>query len=217
MRVVRQKNFVGAVAPDEWAVIRAARELKVQWEESPDDTGNAGLEKYLREGSVERDETVLSRGDSKSALAGAAKKLSATYFWPNQSHGSIGPSCAIADVRDGAMTIWLSSQGPHGLKGNLAKIYGIPEAKTHVVYVDGAGCYGSNGNDDVAADAAFLSKAVGVRCACSGCGTTNMAGTLRVLNNFWMFAQGSTRKAASWHGKRRCGYRWPNARRSPLR
>jgi len=94
-------------------------------------------------------------------MATAAKRLSATYFWPNQSHGSIGPSCAIADVRDGAMTVWSSSQGPHGLKGNLAKIFSIPEAKTHVVYLDGAGCYGSNGNDDVAADAVFLSKSVG--------------------------------------------------------
>jgi len=161
VRIVRQRNFVGVVAKDEWAAIRAARELKVQWEEMPGPIGNAGLEKYLREGSVERDETVLTRGDSKSAMAAASKQLSATYFWPNQSHGSIGPSCAVADVHDGAMTIWSSSQGPHGLKGNLAKIYGIPEAKTHVVYLDGAGCYGSNGNDDVAADAVFLSKAVG--------------------------------------------------------
>lgn len=162
VRIVRQRNFVAVVAKDEWAAIRAARELKVQWEEGQGGTtGNAGLEKYLREGSVERDETVLNRGDSKAAMASASKKLSATYFWPNQSHGSIGPSCAIADVQDGAMTIWSSSQGPHGLKANLAKIYGIPVDKTHVVYLDGAGCYGSNGNDDVAADAVFLSKAVG--------------------------------------------------------
>jgi len=161
VRLVRQRNFVGVVAKDEWAAIRAARELKVQWEEVPGATGNAGLEKYLREGTVEREETVLNRGDSKSAMATAAKTISATYFWPNQSHGSIGPSCAIADVREDSMTVWSSSQGPHGLRGNLAKIYGIAESKTHVVYMDGAGCYGSNGNDDVAADAVFLSKAVG--------------------------------------------------------
>lgn len=162
IRIVRQQNFLGVVAKDEWAAVRAARELKVQWEETPSgSTGNAGLERYLRDGAVDRDETILTRGDSGVAMSGAAKKLSATYSWPNQSHGSIGPSCAIADVRDGAMTIWSSSQGPHALKANLAKIYGVPESKTHVVYMDGAGCYGSNGNDDVAADAVFLSKAVG--------------------------------------------------------
>jgi nicotinate dehydrogenase subunit B len=161
VRIIRRQNFLGVVAKNEWAAVRAARELKAEWSEGQGATGNAGLEKYLRDGAIERNETVVTKGDTTAAMASAAKTLRATYFWPNQSHGSIGPSCAVADVRDGGMTIWSSSQGPHALRGNLAKIYGIPEAKTHVVYMDGAGCYGSNGNDDVAADAVFLSKEVG--------------------------------------------------------
>jgi CO/xanthine dehydrogenase Mo-binding subunit len=161
VRVVRKENFLGVVAKNEWAAVRAARELKAEWTEGEGETGNSGLEKYLREGKVEREEIVINKGDTKAGMAGAAKIVKGTYFWPNQSHGSIGPSCAVASVTPESTTVWSSSQGPHSLKQNLAKIYGIPEDQMHVVYMDGAGCYGSNGNDDVAADALFLSREVG--------------------------------------------------------
>src|ERR1700675_2869121 len=93
-----------------------------------------------------------------TALPSAAKKLSATYQWPCQSHGSIAPSCSVADVRDGGATVWSSSQGTHGLRSNLSKIFGFPLDKVRVVYLDGSGSYGG---DDAAADAVLLSKAVG--------------------------------------------------------
>jgi CO/xanthine dehydrogenase Mo-binding subunit len=93
------------------------------------------------------------------ALAGAAKKISATYYWPNQSHASLGPSCAVADVRaDGSSTIWSASQGTHGLRTNLAKVFSLPVDKMRVVFLEGSGSYGTNGSDYVAADAVLLSK-----------------------------------------------------------
>ena len=161
VRVVRIENFLAVVAKDEWAAVRAARELKASWGEGPALPGSEGLDDYLRQSAIDRDEPVLNRGNSATAMAGAAKKLSATYYWPNQGHASLGPSCSVADVRDGGATVWSSTQGPHGLRVNLAKVFGIPLDKMRVVYMDGAGSYGGNGNDDVAADAVLLSKAVG--------------------------------------------------------
>jgi len=160
VRVIRIENFLGVVAQDEWAAVRAARELKANWGEGPALPGSENLDTYVRQGAVDRDAAVVNRGNSATAMAGAAKKLSATYFWPNQGHASLGPSCAVADVREGGVTVWSSVQASHALRLNLAKIFAMPPAKVRVVYMDGAGSYGGNGNDDVAADAVLLSRAV---------------------------------------------------------
>jgi nicotinate dehydrogenase subunit B len=161
VRIVHIQNFLAVVAKDEWAAVRAARELKVGWSDWQGLPESDAVEPYLRSGAIDRDQTVVNKGDASTAVAGAAKKFSATYYWPNQSHASLGPSCAVADVRDGGATVWSSTQAPHGLRGNLSKIFGLPMDKVRIVYMDGAGCYGGNGNDDVAADAMILSKAVG--------------------------------------------------------
>ena len=76
-----------------------------------------------------------------------------------QSHGSMGPSCAVADVRNGKATIWSASQATHRFRETIAKALVLPKDAVRVVYLDGSGCYGMNGHDDVAADAALLSKA----------------------------------------------------------
>ena len=94
-------------------------------------------------------------------LPGSEKQLSATYYWPFQSHASLGPSCAVADVREAGTTIWSSTQNPFGLRGNLSKVFGLAPEKLRVVYMDGSGSYGTNGGDDAAADALLLSRAVG--------------------------------------------------------
>ena len=101
---------------------------------------------------------IVDLGDVSTLGAGA---LTATYVWPYQSHGSIGPSCGIADVRDGKATIWSSTQGIFFLRSALATLLGLPNAAVRVKYVEGSGCYGHNGSDDAAADAALLSQAVG--------------------------------------------------------
>jgi nicotinate dehydrogenase subunit B len=161
VRVVRIENFLGVVAPDEWAAVRAARELKANWTEWEGLPGNEGLERYVRESPVERDQASPD-GVVASVIGGpATKHLSATYFWPNQSHASLGPSCAIADMRPDGLTVWSSSQGTHGLRVSFAKLFGLPPEKVRVIYLEGAGSYGGNGNDDAAADAVLLSKAVG--------------------------------------------------------
>ena len=161
VRVVRIQNFLGVVAPDEWAAVRAASELKATWSEWQGLSGNDGLERFIREGAVDKHQDLVSRGDPAAALSTAAKQFSSTYEWPLQSHASLGPSCAIADVRTDGATVWSSTQGTHGLRANLSKIFGIPEDKLRVIYLDGSGSYGGNGNDDAAADAVLLSRATG--------------------------------------------------------
>jgi len=150
------------VAPDGWAAVRAARELKAAWSEGQGLPGNDGLERYLRESSVDHDQVVAGkpRGDAKITPT-PVRQLSATYFWPNQSHASLGPSCAVADWRPEGLTVWTSSQSTHGQRAPFAKIFSLAEAKVRVVYKEGAGSYGGNGNDDAGADAVLLSRAVG--------------------------------------------------------
>jgi CO/xanthine dehydrogenase Mo-binding subunit len=94
-------------------------------------------------------------------MKGAAKTLQATYQQPYQAHAAIGPSCAVADVNGGSATIYSSTQGVYPLRGALAQLLNLPDNQVRVIYQEGAGCYGHNGFDDVAADAALLSQAVG--------------------------------------------------------
>ena len=161
VRVVRIENFLGVVAPDEWAAVRAAREIKATWSDWQGLPGNDGLVRFIREGAVDRHQDLVNRGDPGTALSSAAKVLSATYEWPLQSHASLGPSCAVAHVRADSATVWSSTQGTYGLRANLSKIFSIPQEKLRVIYLDGSGSYGGNGNDDAAADAVLLSRAIG--------------------------------------------------------
>jgi CO/xanthine dehydrogenase Mo-binding subunit len=161
VRVVRIEDFLAVVAKDEWAAVRASRELKASWSDWQGLPGHEGLEGYLRKGTVARDETIVDRGNPAAGTAASVKTFQATYFWPCQSHASLGPSCAVADVRGDSATIWSASQGTHGLRQNLAKIFGLAPERVRVVFLEGSGSYGTNGSDNVAADAVLLSKTVG--------------------------------------------------------
>lgn len=160
-RVVRIESFLGVVAKDEWAAVRAARELKATWSDGQALPDSDGLESYLRQAPVDRDQTVVGTGDAIAALSRAVKRVSATYYWPFQSHASLGPSCAVADVKDSGTTIWSSTQNPFVQRATLSRLFHIAPDKIRVVYLDGSGSYGTSGYDDVAADALLLSRAVG--------------------------------------------------------
>lgn len=161
VQVVRIENFLAVVASDEWAAVRAAAELKAQWTDWAGLPGSDGLDHFVRQSPIDRDQALVNKGDSASALPVAARRFSATYTWPCQSHASLAPSCAIADVRDDGVTVWTSTQGTYGMRTTLSKIFGVPEAKLRVIYLDGSGSYGTNGTDDAAADAFLLSRKLG--------------------------------------------------------
>ena len=159
-RVVRINDFVGVVAASEWDAMAAAKSLKARWSDSAPLIGADAVRGRLRAGPFASDETLVNKGDAAAALAGAAK-VTAEFYWPMQSHGSMGPSCAVADVREGKATVWSASQATHRFRETISRALALPKESVRVIYLDGSGCYGMNGHDDAAADAALLSKAVG--------------------------------------------------------
>ena len=160
-KVVRVKDLVAVVADDEWSAIRASRALRAQWSEWAGLPAQANLAAALRADADIVDETLVNKGRPAAQRPDGAKVLTATYYWPMQSHASIGPSCAVADVRGDSATVWTASQGTHGNQGTFAKFLGLPKDKVRLIYLEGSGCYGMNGHEDAAADAAILSRAAG--------------------------------------------------------
>ena len=161
VKVVRIKDFLAIVAEDEWTAVRAARALNATWSDSSELPEQNELTASLRAGPFNGDEVLVNKGDAGAASTEGAKALKASYFWPMQSHASIGPSCAVADVRADGATVWTASQGTHGNRDTFAKFLGMPRDKVRLIYLEGSGCYGMNGHEDAAADAAILSRAIG--------------------------------------------------------
>ena len=91
----------------------------------------------------------------------SAKVLSAEYQWPFQSHASMGPACAVADVRADGATVWSGTQKPHFAAQGVAKMLNLPPDKVHVVWMYGPGAYGRNDAGDALMDAAVISQAIG--------------------------------------------------------
>jgi CO/xanthine dehydrogenase Mo-binding subunit len=160
-RVVRVGNFLAVVADTEWGAVKAAERIKATWSSWAGLPEMGRLYEHVRGTPVARDEVTVDRGDARNALGGAAKRLQATYEFGIQMHGSIGPSCAIADWRDGKLLVWSASQATHWLRRELGAMLAIPADSIRVQYFDGAGCYGRNGHEDAAADAALLARELG--------------------------------------------------------
>jgi nicotinate dehydrogenase subunit B len=161
VRIVRIRDFVGVVADDEWTAVRAARQLKLDWTEAAELPEQAELFDAVRRAAAQQNEVIVSTGDAVDALFKADKVFTATYRWPIQSHASLGPSCAVADVKADGATIWTASQATHRFRPAFARFLGLPVERVRLVYLDGSGCYGMNGHEDAAADAALLSQALG--------------------------------------------------------
>ena len=161
VRVVRIADFLGVAAKTEWAAIRAASALEARWSEAATLPDIADLDHFIRQSTVDHDETPVKRGDAKQAMRGAVKHFSADYYFPYQGHGSMGPSCAVADWRPDRLTIWTGSQSTHLFRNIFAESFGLPLDKVRLIYLEGSGCYGQNGHEDACADAAILSKALG--------------------------------------------------------
>ncbi|MGE8488653.1 MAG: molybdopterin cofactor-binding domain-containing protein, partial [Paraburkholderia nemoris] len=164
VKVVVIRDFVGIVAEREEVAQQAVKRLHVQWkavEGLPALETSEEVEAALRANPAKRRDLVIE-GDVDAALAqDPARTLERTYVWPFQMHASIGPSCAVADYRDAKLKVWSGTQNPHSLRADLALLMALDEAHIEIVRMDAAGCYGRNCADDVAADAALLSRATG--------------------------------------------------------
>ena len=158
--VVVVGDFVGVVAEREEDAACAAERLVTRWRGwDPGPDLDAPAAAIRANPSAPR--VLLDRGDVDAALAGAAAPMRRTYAWPYQLHGSIGPSCSVADVRPDGITLWSGTQNPLMLRADIATLTGTPEDRIAVVRHEAAGCYGRNCADDVGADAVLLSRAVG--------------------------------------------------------
>ena len=161
VKVVHQGNFVAVVATSEWSAIKGAQQLKATWSDwagLPDETK---LWEHVRATRIVRDDVTSNIGNAKDKLPRAANRLSATYDFAIHTHGSIGPSCAVAEFHDGKLTCWSASQATHNLRKQLASMLALHDDDVRAIYVEGAGCYGRNGHEDAAGDAALLARAIG--------------------------------------------------------
>jgi len=160
VRVVAQGDFIGVVADREEQAIAAMRALKVRWKPVPPAPQLDDLAAALR-ANPSKARPLIEDGDVDAICAQAATHLRRTYVWPYQMHASIGPSCAVADFRDGRLTVWTGTQNPHMLRTDLDRLLKLGEGQIELIRLEAAGCYGRNCADDVCADAALLSQAVG--------------------------------------------------------
>lgn len=163
VKTVVEGNFVGVVAENEWAAIRGAQALKVTWSNvQPPFPAQTRLYEHMRTTAPKASKETLNNGDAAAAFASAHRKIEATYESPFQSHATMGPGCAVADVHlDGLTTVWSGGQKPHALQQGFAELLRVLPEKVRVIWVEDAGSYGRPGFEDAAADAVLLSRAVG--------------------------------------------------------
>jgi nicotinate dehydrogenase subunit B len=160
VKVVIRKDFLGVVAEKPWQAIQAAARLQAAWTPGPILPAHAGLYAHLRT-QPSRDAIVVNSRDVDQSLAKAATVLKSTYVHPYQMHGSMGTSCAVADVKSDRATVWSATQSAYPTRNGIALLLGLPAENVHVIFTRGSGCYGLNGADTVSYDAALLSHAVG--------------------------------------------------------
>ncbi len=161
-RVVREKNFLAVVAPREWDAVRAAKELKVTWSVSPKPFPEFDkLHAHIRQAPTRKRTEDVKKGDVAASLSTAVKVVEAEYLWPFQSHASMGPASAVADVKADKITIWTGSQKPHYARDGVAALLKVPVESVEAIWVQGPGSYGRNDAGDAVLDAAYISKLVG--------------------------------------------------------
>ncbi len=161
-QAVWEQGFLGVVADKEWDAIKAAEKLKVQWSAAqPPFPDQAGLYNHIRQAPARKREVARQTGDVDKAFGSAVKLIAAEYEWPFQSHASMGPACALVEIKDGHVTCWSGTQKSHYVQQGLAATLNVPLDHVRVIWTLGPGSYGRNDADDCAMDAAVLAKAVG--------------------------------------------------------
>jgi nicotinate dehydrogenase subunit B len=170
-RMVWIKDFLAVVAEKEWNTVKAAQALKVTWSQSkPNFPGHDKLFDHIRQAPVVKRSSdpgiggfaaQRDQGSVEDGFKQAVRVLEGEYEFPTQSHASMGPACAVADVRDGGATVWTSTQKPHDCAAGIAELLELPPEKVRAIWMFGTGGYARDGQGDATADAAVLSKHLG--------------------------------------------------------
>jgi nicotinate dehydrogenase subunit B len=156
--VVRDGSFLGVVAEREEQAIKGREALResAKWTLGPELPDPSRIFEVIKS-LPSKDATI---GVKQAAVPADVRTFEAVYTKPYLAHASIGPSCSVAELKDGTMTVWTHSQGVFPLRAELVKALKMPAAAVRCVHTEGSGCYGHNGADDVALDAALLARAV---------------------------------------------------------
>jgi nicotinate dehydrogenase subunit B len=157
LKIIRDGSFVAVIAAHEYEAVRAMRALAkaTTWEENAALPAQTDLYAYLRR--LPSEDTVIF-GNAAPPIVGAGT-IEASYRRPYQMHAAIGPSCAVGLFQDGQVTVWTHSQGVYPLRGAIAEMLRIAKDRVRCIHMEGSGCYGHNGADDVAAEAALIASA----------------------------------------------------------
>jgi len=159
IKVVVRNNFIGVVAEKQWQAAKAAKDLKVTWKPGPGLPAQQDFYEYMRK-QPSRELLLVNSNDVDKKLKSASRVLKATYLHPYQAHGSIGSSCAVADVQPDHATVWSATQSVYPTQHSVSVLTALPLDRVRVIFVRGSGCYGLNAADTVSYDAALLSQAV---------------------------------------------------------
>jgi nicotinate dehydrogenase subunit B len=160
VKVVSRNNFVGVVAEKQSQAVEAARQLKVKWNPGKGLPAQKSFYNNLSQ-QPSRGVLLVDSKDVEQQLAAAHSVVRASYAYPYQLHGSVGTSCAVADVKPDQTTVWSATQSAYPTRKIVAMLLGVPLESVRVIYIRGSGCYGLNGADTVSFDAAVLSQSVG--------------------------------------------------------
>jgi len=157
LKVVRDGNFLAVVTEGEFQAVQAMRMLSeaAEWDVDEVLPDEGDIHSVLR--GLESEDKIIQ--DVSGPAAAAAHSLEATYRRPHQMHASIGPSCAVALFENGFLTVWSHTQGVYPDRVAIAELLGLDQDQVRVIHLEGAGCYGHNGADDAAADAAVIAHA----------------------------------------------------------
>jgi len=156
VKVISDGNFLAVVAKQQFQAIKAmvALSAAAKWKQTASLPKQDDLPRVLM-GLPSQDKTIFQANNPEVT---GQKTLEATYTRPYQAHGSIGPSCAVAQFADGTMTVWTHTQGVYPDRAGIAEMLRVPPASVRCIHVEGSGCYGHNGADDAAADAALIAR-----------------------------------------------------------
>lgn len=158
VKIVRDGSFLAVVAEREYQAIAAMTALAAaaKWEGAASLPEPRDVFTHLLQQPAQTS-TILDQG---TVAADSQRAFEATFHRSYQMHGSIGPSCAVAQSQDGLMTVWTHTQGVFPLRDAIAKMLGVEEERVRCIHTEGSGCYGHNGADDVAADAALIAASL---------------------------------------------------------
>jgi len=158
LAVVRDGSFLGVVAEREEQAVKAREALakSAKWKAGPELPDPARIHAHLK--SLPAKDDVI--GVKQAPMPDGVRRFAATYTKPYIAHASLGPSASLAEFRDGKLTVWTHSQGVFPLRAELVSALKLQPADVRCIHVEGSGCYGHNGADDVALDAALLARGV---------------------------------------------------------